>query len=574
MRLLPAIRLSLSTDNSTSPERQFEAIERFAVYKDHELVPITKADYDLDVSGAVSPFDRPGLGRWLKADRLDQWDAVVAAKLDRISRSLFDFTALVHWLEAHGKALIILDPELDLTTKEGRAMANVLMTFAEYEREVIGARVKDAYDKLIRDGKYAGGMVPFGYMPVKLEKGWRYAPDPEYAPLVREMAYRFLRYESLGSIARWLQDSGVPSPKNVIRKRNGKPLTDTPWTPVAVRIILSSPAVLGAVTNSKGEPLRDEQGMVVYRAEPLIARDVYERVQARLAQNAVPVRVNSTPLLQVAFCVACGAPMHSTTTNRVRRPADGRQAQEVYAYRYYHCFNSAQRNGRCSTRRVRAEPLEDAVFGTLLELAGHRRLRKERLIPGRDYSEESARLIEQTQHLVAEIGRARLQRRDYTDLQMTLDAAYAEIDRLATLEPEPARLEHDELDQTFAQWWEANDASARNAFLRDQGVRAAVSPDPMPSNDLALARPEMIFSVAAIERPEFHAILYLGDLKKLLNRASDLPVTVREPQTPGGVQASMVMLGGAGMVPFSRSPAPACKGPSQLADGARRDPEY
>jgi hypothetical protein len=118
------------------------------------------------------------------------------------------------------------------------------------------------------------------------------------------------------------------------------------------------------------------------------------------------------------------------------------------------------------------------------------------------------------------------QRRDYSDVQAALDAANAELDRLATLEPIPARLEYDELDQTFREWWELNDAPTRNAFLRDQGVRAAVSPNPLPS-DLFLGRPEMIFSVAAIERPGMHAILYLGDLGELLRRASDLPVTVR-----------------------------------------------
>ncbi|MCW2907568.1 MAG: hypothetical protein JWL68_2357 [Actinomycetia bacterium] len=240
MRVLPAIRLSLTTDATTSPERQFESIRKFATYKDHELVPITETDYDLDVSGAVSPFDRPGLGRWLKPDRLGEWDAICAAKLDRISRSLFDFTAFVHWLEAHGKALIILDPELDLTTKEGRVMANVLMTFAEYEREVIGSRVKDAYDRLIRAGKYTGGMVLFGYRPVKLAKGWGVEIDPEYAPVVQEMAERYLRYESLGSIARWLTSSGVPTPKDVIRMRSSNPKTrakvsGAPWTVATVR---------------------------------------------------------------------------------------------------------------------------------------------------------------------------------------------------------------------------------------------------------------------------------------------------------------------------------------------------
>jgi DNA invertase Pin-like site-specific DNA recombinase len=533
MRILPAIRLSLTTDATTSPERQFESIKKFADDKDHELVEITEADYDLDVSGAVSPFDRPGLGRWLKPDMLDKWDAICAAKLDRISRSLFDFTAFVHWLEAHGKALIILDPELDLTTKEGRVMANVLMTFAEYEREVIGSRVKDAYDKLLREGKYTGGMVIFGYRPVKQGTHWVYEIDPVYGPMVAEMAARFLRYETLGSIARWLNESGVPCPKDIIRMRSTNPrtrerVTGAPWTPSTVRHILKSPGILGAATNAKDEPLRDDQGMVIYRAAPLLAddpgeaRDIFEKIQARLAQNMVPIRVNTSPLTQVAYCAVCGDGMYknsSTVTKKGKR----------YDYAYYLCNYGRQRNGRCSNKKnYKAGPLEDAVFGTLLELAGHRKLRTKRLIAGRDYSEESARLIEQTQHLQAEIGRARLQRRDYSDLQATLDAANAELDRLAALEPEPARIEYADTGLTFRQWWDTHDTAARNAFLRDQGVKVVVGPDPLPE-DLVLGRPETIWSVAIIERPGMHAILYMGDLGELLNRASDLTVTFTEP---------------------------------------------
>jgi site-specific DNA recombinase len=532
LRLLPVIRLSLTTDNTTSPERQFENIQRFAEYKRHELVPITEADYDLDVSGAVSPFDRPGLGKWLKPDMLDKWDALVVAKLDRISRSLFDFTTLVHFLEAHGKSLIILDPQLDLTTKEGRAMANVLMTFAEYEREVIGARVKEAHDKLVRDGKYTGRSTPFGYRQVKFDKNWGYEIHPEYGPIVREMAQRYLSFETLGSIVKWLRETGVPSPRDVNRLNSSNPkvranLKNSPWTVTAVRIILTSMACLGAVTGQEGKPMRDDQGMVIYRADPLLAddpreaRDIYERLQARFAQNPTPVRVNSSPLLQVAFCAACGAPMHRV----VQRP---KHRTVVYEYAYYQCHNTKMRNGRCLTRRVKAEPLEEAVFGTLLELAGHRKLRAERVIPGRDYSEAMARIIEQTQHLQAEIGRARLRkdREAISELQSQLDNASAELDRIADLDPEPARLEYDETHQTFLDWWDSNDQAARNAFLRDQGVKIVVSPDPLPE-DLVLARTDMIFSVSLIERPGIHAVLYLGNLSELLSRADDLPVTVK-----------------------------------------------
>ena len=93
MRLLPCIRLSVLDDQSTSPERQSEKIETFARLSDHELVPINEADYDLDVSGSISPFERPGLGPWLQEDRLNMWDAIIVAKLDRLTRSLFDFVA-------------------------------------------------------------------------------------------------------------------------------------------------------------------------------------------------------------------------------------------------------------------------------------------------------------------------------------------------------------------------------------------------------------------------------------------------------------------------------------------------
>jgi site-specific DNA recombinase len=535
LRLLPVIRLSVSTDNTTSSERQMDNIKRFAAYKDHDLVPVTARDYDLDVSGSVSPFDRPGLGRWLKPDMLDKWDALVVAKLDRISRSLFDFTTLVQFLEANGKSLIVLEPELDLTTKEGRAMASVLMTFAEYEREVIGARVKESYDKLLLSGKYTGGTVPFGYMPVKLAKNWGYETDPEYAPVVQEMADRYLRLESLGGIARWLNDTGVPSPRDLMRKRSRNLKTQgnykgTPWSPETIRLILRSPAILGAVTNKDGEPIRDERGMVVYRAAPIITRDQFERIQLRLSQNQAPVRVNSSALLLVAFCAECGKQMHATSTFR-DKPASDRMPAKHYEYRYYHCFNVSHRHqggGRCSARRVKAERLEEFVFGTLLEVAGHRELTREHVEEGRDYAEEAARLIEQTAHLQTEISRARLKRQDYPGLQATLDAAYAELDRIADLEPEPAKVTRIPTGMVFREWWEAmeGDPARRNTFLRDSGIRVEVHADRMPEVDYT-SRPVGQRTMAAVDETGLHAVLYLGSLGEILRKASDLPVTIR-----------------------------------------------
>lgn len=193
---------------------------------------------------------------------------------------------------------------------------------------------------------------------------------------------------------------------------------------------------------------------------------------------------------------------------------------------YYLCDFGRRRNNLCGNKKnYRAEQLEDAVFGTLLELVGHRKLRTKRVISGRDHSEDMAKVEEQIVHLDREILKARRQRKDFSELQAQKDAADAEMDRLIDIEPEPARIEYEDTGLTFQQWWDTHGTAARNAFLRDQGVKVVVSPDPLPQ-DLVLARPNMIWSVAAVERPGMHAILYMGDLGELLSRASDLSITV------------------------------------------------
>jgi site-specific DNA recombinase len=373
-------------------------------------------------------------------------------------------------------------------------------------------------------------MVIFGYRPVKLQKGWGIEKDPEYAPVVREMAERFLRYESLGSICRWLNDSRIPCPKDVIRLRSSNPRTKekvsgAPWSTYTIRHILKSPAILGAATSAKDEPIRDDQGMVIYRAGPLLAddpheaREIFDKIQARLAGNPVPVRVNTSPMTQVVFCAECGTGMYRNSTTVTKKG-------KTYEYSYYLCDYGRRRNNLCSNKKnFPAEPMEEAVFSTLLELAGHRKLRTERLVAGRDYSEEMARVQEQIVHLEREIIKLRMRREDFSALQSQKDAANAQMDRLIGLEPEPAHIEYDDSGMTFQQWWDTHDTAARNGFLRDQGVRMAVSPDPLPE-DIALARPHRIFSAAVIERPGMYAILHLGDLTELLSRAGDLPVTV------------------------------------------------
>jgi Recombinase zinc beta ribbon domain len=97
-------------------------------------------------------------------------------------------------------------------------------------------------------------------------------------------------------------------------------------------------------------PVRDDHGVVLYRSGALVSRDVWERVQARLAANPARARINAWTLTQITFCAACGDPTYGSTV---------RYGGKTYAY--YCCVHSLRRDGKCTARRVDAVELETAI---------------------------------------------------------------------------------------------------------------------------------------------------------------------------------------------------------------------
>jgi site-specific DNA recombinase len=472
MRLIGGVRISDLTDETTSPERQTGKINGYAELNDHTMVAIAQ---DLDVSGSVAPFDRPELGPWLKEDRLDQWDALIVARLDRLTRSLFDFLAIWRWLDARHKSLICLEPAIDMTTPAGRAFAQVIVIFAEFELETIRARVKDAYDAARQRGTYPGMQVPFGYMPLKREdKGWIYIPDPEYAPIVIEMTARLLDGQSLNHISRWLNDTGVPTSRNIVRIRNGKPVKHSPWTATTIHKILESPNLIGA-TVADGKALRDDNGSILCRSEPLIDLATWDRVQDRLRNLAGThsPRVNSSPLLQVAFCMDCAereeiwSPLYVTMTKTGGK-----------TYRYYQCAKAHKSNG-CFARRVRADELEEVAEMRLLDVAGDVRLTRRTVIPAVDHSEDISRLSERIGHLFGKVTAGRVTGQDVTADDTRLAEAQRQLNELAAIRPVPARVDTQLTSRTFRDRWAEMDWTQRNGFLRENDVRMIVNANPI-----------------------------------------------------------------------------------------------
>lgn len=441
---------------------------------------------DPNVSGAVPPFKRPNLGPKL-AD-LHSWSHLAVARFDRVSRSVRDFSDLIEWLKDHGKLLVCLSPHIDLSDPGGVAFAQMLAVFAEYERALDRERTSDTWHDLKDAGKWPGGTVPFGRVPVPDSSGgWRLAPDPQYAPVVFEMVRRYLSRGSFHSIADWLNAEGMPQSRDAQRIRrallHAQETGEEPpqpeqlirgkgWTAATVRKLLASPTLGGLLPDGEGGFRRGDDLLVV-RIDPLIPEADYQRLQVALRGRAYAGRINASKLLRVAFCFLCSSPMHVISYTVRGKP-----------YLYYIC--DGHRSGKCRASRVPADHLEDLTEETFLAAVGDRYIQEPVYIAPVDYSAELADVEEAMENLAAVYNAGKVYRgRDgaerYAAQMSTLEERR---DRLAAIEPTPARVDYRETDTTFRQKWQNSDQAGRHHLMAGSGFRIYYARTPIPAAEL------------------------------------------------------------------------------------------
>jgi len=477
---------------------------------------------DPGVSGVVSPFKRPVLGP--KLLDLDSWSVLAVARFDRVSRSVRDFSDLIEWLKEHDKLLVCLDPPIDLSTPGGRAFAQMLAVFAEYERELIRERVADSWHDLKDEGKWPGGVVPFGRVPVlDASGGWRLAPDPQYAPVVFQMVRKYLAGDAYGPIADWLNAEGIPQSRDVQRIRrallHAKESGQEPpapaqiikgkgWTVNGVRQVLTSPTIGGLLPDSDGGLRRDADNLVV-RIDPLIPAEDYERLRLALRDRAYASRVNTSNLSSVAYCFLCSAPMHITAYD----------SSEGKRYRYYICDGA--RAGKCRSLRVPASLLEDLAEQEFLATVGEQYILEPVYIAAVDHSTELADVIEAIGHLEAgyQSGKVYKGAGGFERFATMMNNLEERRDRLAAIEPTPARVEYRKTNTTFTQKWQATDQAGRRHLMAESGFRIYYARTPVPAAEIdAQARELGITKTAAGLKLRADHIRY--ELKKTRNAAT------------------------------------------------------
>src|ERR1700729_1106633 len=320
-----------------SLDAQREASEAYIKSQAHEGWRLVPDRYD-DGGFSGGSMDRPALQKLLADVQARRIDVIVVYKVDRLTRSLADFAKLVETFDAHGVSFVSVTQSFNTTTSMGRLTLNVLLSFAQFEREVTGERIRDKIAASKKKGLWVGGVVPLGYEV----KDRKLIVNDEEAATVRLIFRRYLDLGSLSALQRDLREEGIVTRKRTLssgRTIGGRTLTNGP-----LAHMLRNRMYLGEINH------RDKS----YRGEhaPIIDPRLFQAVQTKLTENRRERRrrrQSSNALLIGKLFDDRGNPM--TPTYAIKKGV---------RYRYYvSCvLNQGRKEEAGSFPRVAAEAIE------------------------------------------------------------------------------------------------------------------------------------------------------------------------------------------------------------------------
>src|SRR5271167_1252818 len=255
-----------------SLQAQREACEAFIKSQAGEGWKLIKTAYD-DGGFSGGTIERPALQRMLASIREGSIDVVVVYKVDRLTRSLADFARMVELFDAHGVSFVAVTQQFNTTTSMGRLTLNVLLSFAQFEREVIGERIRDKVAASKRKGIWMGGSVPIGYDA----RERKLLVNENEAKNVRHIFERYLEIGSVRLLKKDLDSRGIVSATKASRKGNTR--GGMPFSRGALYNVLSNPIYVGEIRH------KNERHMGQHEA--IVSRDLWERVQQQLRSRTV-----------------------------------------------------------------------------------------------------------------------------------------------------------------------------------------------------------------------------------------------------------------------------------------------
>lgn len=299
-------------------------------------------DYD-DPAFSGGNLDRPAMQRLLNDIQRDQIDVVVVYKIDRLTRSLTDFSKMIEVFERHNTSFVSVTQQFNTTTSMGRLMLNILLSFAQFEREVTGERIRDKITASKKKGLWMGGIPPLGYDV----KDRCLVINPPEAKLIQHIFKRFVDIGSATLLYKELRLDGVTSKSWTTQDgcfRPGKPIDRG-----LIYKLLHNRTYLGE--------LRHKEQWYPGKHQPIITQQRWDEVHSILATNA-HARGNRTRatipfLLKGLVFSADGRAL--TTWSSVKKKSGRR-------YRYYiSTRDTKEYSGASGLPRIPAAELESAV---------------------------------------------------------------------------------------------------------------------------------------------------------------------------------------------------------------------
>jgi site-specific DNA recombinase len=358
-------------------------------------------------------MDRPALQRLLADIEAGKVDCIVVYKVDRLSRSLIDFSKIMEVLERRKVSFVSVTQQFNTSTSMGRLMLNVLLSFSQFEREMISERTRDKIAATRRKGKWSGGMPMLGYDVDA--NGGRLLVNEDEAARVREIFELYLDRQSLITASAVLNERGWTTKRWTTRK--GKDFGGKSFVKNNLFKLLTNRIYLGKIT------YKDE----IHEGEhpAIVDEEIFERVQRLLKRNGrtggAHVRNRHGALLKgLVRCVTCDCAMAPAHTVKSR----------TKVYRYYCCTNAQKRGWHvCPTPSVPAPELERFVVEQVRSIGTDTDLLAETLTESRRQREEAINKLEVEKRTLE-----RELQRHYTDLRKLAGKDGLATDRMADIQ--------------------------------------------------------------------------------------------------------------------------------------------
>jgi DNA invertase Pin-like site-specific DNA recombinase len=327
----------VSTENQTEKEfsscaSQEEKIRSFI--KSQNNWQVFKVYSDSGFSGAT--LNRPALQELLKDIKQKKIDIILGYKIDRLTRSPKDFYQLIEVFDKYQTSFISVTERFDTSTPAGRLLRNIMLTFAQFERELASERTRDKMLERAKKGFWNGGIVPYGYK----KESKKLFVNPKEVEIVK-MIYE--TYITTGSLSKVYNELKIKNIKN----RQGKIFNKS-----YLENILRNVVYTGKVKYAG----KIYQGI----HKPIISEEIFNLAQQIHKKKIRKLRVYKNFLLGgLIICEECGSKMTPCFTNK-------RKEEELKRYYYYRCTSTLKRDWQsCSTKQVSAERLESYILESL-----------------------------------------------------------------------------------------------------------------------------------------------------------------------------------------------------------------